>query len=465
MDHTSRFKRFLEKIRPTKEELNALRRAHLELRRHLYGDAALRRHIVSCFLQGSYRRATAVRSQGDHPSSDVDLVLVTNLDPKKYPPDKALSLLQPLLKKHYPTWRAQDRSLRIDHGQVALDLVMTSAPSRVDLLQQESGAEPLDEGQLPTPAELAAWQTAPLMIPDRNSRRWRPTHPLAQLAATRTKNNRSGGHYVNVVKAIKWWSMVTGGMPEHPRSYPLERLVEACAPDDIESVADGVTRTLEAIVAQHADRKKPRLSAHRVPDQDVLARVPASEFAIFVGRASEAAKLARQALDCDNEAMSAALWQRLFGPMFPATPIACEELVPHRQATVAGSLEQLVTTLAERGQLVVAGFEQVGQLKRMLEQAVQQLGIRVEWDPATPAELRDYLGVMLLSAMNMGLVGAGVGVIAGAVFGRSKETIAVCAAVGALIGMGRGHSRVRAGWRLRSWYDGDNVLVEVKVLR
>lgn len=461
MDLQHRFRKFLEQVRPNSGQVTQFRRAHTHLRRLIHTDPTLRQHVVATFLQGSYRRSTAIRGVEGRGASDVDLVLVTDLDPLLYPPDRALSLLSPLLHQHYPRWRAQGRSLRVEIDGVELDLVLASAPSRVDLLQQESGAEPLDEGLQATPGELAAWQSEPLSIPDREARCWRPTHPLAQLAATRAKNAACGGHYVNVVKAIKWWHLNTPGMPEHPRGYPLERLIEACCPEDLGSVAEGVTRTLEAIAGQYADGRKPRLEGHKVEGQDVLARVPDADFAAFVGKARVAAKLARRALDTVDEEASAATWQQILGPAFPATRVPTS--MP--EATPSWSLQEVVNTLTQRGKILVEGFDQLARVKRTLEQAVQQLGIRVVIDPSTPAELRDQLGVPLLSALEGGLLGAGIGMMAGAALGRSKELTLLGALLGGLLGAMKGQERVKAGWRLRSGYtDTGGVFVEIKLL-
>lgn len=464
VDLPTRFKQFLEQIRPTPIHINQLRRGHTTLRRLLSRDPMLRPHIVTSFLQGSYRRATAVRSVDGGIGADVDIVLVTDLDPRRNSPDAVMDRLKPFLFRHYPAWRMQGRSLRVEVDEVALDVVLTSAPSRVDLLRQEAGAEPLDAGHQPTPAELAAWQTEPLRIPDRDRRQWCDTHPLAQLAATRAKNARCNGHFINVVKAIKWWKAVTPGCPEHPKSYPLERLVEIHCPDDITSVADGVTRTLESIAGGYASGHKPVLNAPWVRGQDVLARVPPADFAAFVARVAAAAKLARQALDCEDEEESAALWRRLFGPAFPAA--AGIHVVP--RTPVVGpswSLQDVAQTLAERGQMIATGFDQLARIKRIIEQAVQELGLRIVVDPDTPPELKDYFGVMLLTSLQGGLAGAGLGVVAGAIFGRPREFMTFGAVVGALLGAGKGHTRVKAGWRLRSGYDErGEVFVELRLL-
>src|SRR5579859_2240800 len=49
------------------------------------------------------------------------------------------------------------------------------------------------------------WKTEPLYIPSRDLGSWEATDPLAQFRWTWDKNRATSGHYVNVVKALKWW--------------------------------------------------------------------------------------------------------------------------------------------------------------------------------------------------------------------------------------------------------------------
>jgi hypothetical protein len=49
----------------------------------------------------------------------------------------------------------------------------------------------------------------------------------------------------------------------------------------------------------------------------VLKRLDAADFAAFHGAASDAAKLARRALDSQDAAESGELWQELLGSCFP----------------------------------------------------------------------------------------------------------------------------------------------------
>lgn len=199
------FREFLQEIRPTPAQRDDYKRGHKLLRERLLADPDLKPIIVAVFIQGSYRRATAIRpSEGQR--SDVDLVVVTNLDSAKVEPAAALTRFKPFLRTYYDKkWRTNERSLGIELSYVDLDLVVTSAPAHIADLRGEVGEEDLEDPTPPSVAEATAWKQEPLLIPDRQWERWDPTHPLVQLAVTRQKNAACNGHFVNVVKAIKWW--------------------------------------------------------------------------------------------------------------------------------------------------------------------------------------------------------------------------------------------------------------------
>jgi hypothetical protein len=175
-----------------------------------------------------------------------------------------------------------------------------------------------------TMKKAAEWVTSPLLIPDRELDRWDATHPLEQIAWTQQKNASCGGHYVNVVKAIKWWRRVNCPQPKYPKGYPVEHIIGQCCPDGITSVAEGVATTLECIAANYAGLAAlgatPSLSDHGVPAHNVLARVNGADFSAFHEQCSAAAKTARAALDSDRRKASADLWRELFGSKFPAAP-------------------------------------------------------------------------------------------------------------------------------------------------
>ena len=207
------------------------------------------------------------------------------------------------------------------------------SPEDVDDWRLVPSWVPLDERGLPTARRLleaarkeAEWQLSPLYIPDRDASCWEPTHPLEQIKWTWAKNSRCNGHYVNVVKAIKWWRRVKHPKPKYPKGYPIEHLVGLCCPDEIGSVAEGVTLALEAIARNYeadADRQQtPYIPDHGVPQHNVFGRVASKDFAAFHAQVCQAAEIARRALDAEEDDLrqSVADWQKLFGDAFPDPP-------------------------------------------------------------------------------------------------------------------------------------------------
>ncbi|WP_375755342.1 nucleotidyltransferase [Corallococcus exercitus] len=334
----SYFKDFLQDIRPTDAQRAQMIEGHQRLQERLEADKELATGFVSMFLQGSYRRYTAVRPKDDS-RADVDLVVVTKMKESEFTPAKAMSCFKPFLERHYKgKYQQQGRSFGITMSRIEMDLVITAAPLEAEagtyskLLKAEAAlaSVSLDEAFSAEPLfksgeqEEALWKLHPLRIPDRDLGAWQDTHPLAQLSWTHRKNDRCGGHFVNVVKALKWWRLVhLDSLPKRPKSYPLEHLLGDCCPDGIESVAEGVVRTLEAFVdnyAFHAAVKTVPSAEDRGVKQNVMARIDGNDFAAFHEQAKKAAKLARKAFESPDAQTAAPLWRELFGDKFPSAP-------------------------------------------------------------------------------------------------------------------------------------------------
>lgn len=343
MQLPSYFSDFLHEIRPTGRQIEDFKKGHTLLRQRLLEDEKLAPCIVTTFLQGSYRRRTAIRPQGEK-RPDVDVVVVTRLSEDEYTPERALQLFEPFVQKHYAgKYKLQGRSIGIRLSYVDLDLVITSAPSEAVIgalkkdEQSESTLGLLEEDILSDAWDLTLgeglkvigsaepqWKNEPLRIPDREAKVWQRTHPLEQMEWTRQRNARTSGYYVNVVKALKWWRRINFDTPKHPKSYPLERIIDECCPDGIPSIADGVVETLEAIARMYETHARlklvPTLPNHGVPEQNVLHRITGDDFAAFHGQVVAAADVARRALDAESVDESVKLWKQLFGDKFPKAP-------------------------------------------------------------------------------------------------------------------------------------------------
>ena len=340
MELNSYFTDLLSKIRPTEAQTKELQAAHTRLRERLLADEYLGPMIVSVFLQGSYRRSTSIRPVGDD-KLDVDLVAVTRFRRQDYPVAyDVMNEFTSFLNKHYKgKWKRKGRSIGIEMSKVKLDLVIAAAPSEEEAVSSEfiQGHFTPDDwptGPDPLPEYLAdffkdddgepKWKHEPLYIPDRDTHQWQRTHPLEQYRWTTNKNRRTNGHYVNIVRLVKWWWRTAHPELEYPKSYPLEHLVGDNCPDGVGSLAEGFTSVLENMVARYsayaASGAVPFVPDRGVPEHDVLKRLSVGDFSRFVDQVRQASAVARKALDDDDPSESAKLWRSLFGEKFPAAP-------------------------------------------------------------------------------------------------------------------------------------------------
>lgn len=360
MELPTYFTDFLQRIRLSDKQ--DFIDAHKTIRTQLEADPDVKEIFVHSFLQGSYRRSTAIKPVLEA-SPDIDVVLVTAIDKDATLPHDAMARFEPFLEQHYKgQWRLQGRSIGIELENVDLDLVITAAPSTVtkELLQRSAVllsdevvgemSEPFvlfakslrlseDEFQAQFSQSKAAdpWRSEPLYIPDRDAKEWKPTDPLAQIAWTVEKNKGTNGHYVNVVKAIKWWHRVKLTSGTLPKGYPLEHFIGQACPDSITGVGHGVTVTLEFIANNYQINRLlgtvPVLPDHGVPEHNVFARLTASQFASFYDEVCKAAKVARSALDSTVKDESIAKWKELFGDDFDPEDSAEEMLIASAPAT------------------------------------------------------------------------------------------------------------------------------------
>ncbi|WP_347160315.1 SMODS domain-containing nucleotidyltransferase [Pontibacter chitinilyticus] len=367
------FLEFLSNIRLTKSQLDDLITGHNTLRDRLTNDADLSEIIVSTFLQGSYRRATAIKPKNGK-RADVDIIVVTNLDRHTTTPEEALKLFIPFVEKHYKgKYRIQGRSIGIELSYVDLDIVITSAPSEANkaLLKSDSVTTALALEELGSNWRLvsswaepsvqrnwtslmvesvraaAEWKTVSLYIPDQEANYWVETNPLEQIRWTRDKNKNTNGHFVNVVKALKWWRVCKLTDLKYPKGYPIEHMIGDCCPSYITSVAEGVVKTLEAIVSNYAwnrtNETTPVLADRGVPSHNVWKRVSNEDFVAFYDHVVEAAATARKAYEAELMSEQVQLWRSLFGSEFPQ--MKEEDTRGERLAVKAKQLESGAATI------------------------------------------------------------------------------------------------------------------------
>jgi hypothetical protein len=341
------FSDFLADIRPSDEQLKEYQEGHKTLRQRMHGDEEISKLLVSDFLQGSYRRSTAIQPQNGQ-KSDVDIVVVTNL--AETPDVDGIATRFEDFLNRYDEYKGNHKrkshSIGISLEEIELDLVITSAPSETldDALKEESErtAEILSKSFQastflePIPFEFRNvrtssgedWRAEPLRVPNYDEallddERWSSTDPLTQISWTVDKNAFCNRHYVNVVKALKWWRRTKCATSKYPKGYPIEHIIGSYCPDDIDSVATGVVRSLEAIrdcpdLNLHVEAgTTPVLPDRGIPENNVWKRVTPDQFATFMDQVTTAASIARNAYNLTTMKASAKRWHDLFGDPFP----------------------------------------------------------------------------------------------------------------------------------------------------
>lgn len=328
---------FIKRISLTEGQRNALKKAHNELQFKLANDESLKNVYVTTFLQGSYKRSTAIKPVNGS-SSDVDVVLVTIENYQETKPSVFLNKVFCVAKKYYPDCcRLQGRSIGISLNEVDMDLVPTavmnaSGKTARDISNYFRNYDDTIE-EMYSKNRKYSWmsdnavydKSEPLMISDRKTEEWERTHPIAQIEWTQEKNSRCNGYYLSVVKSLKWWHKVMHPEEEHPNSYPLEHFIGECCPDGIVGIAEGIVLTLEKMATIVY---KPILLDRGVPEHDVFARVTEAEYKEFNKSVREAASLARRAYDSTDYSESVRLWKELFGDEFPSSESTMIE-APH----------------------------------------------------------------------------------------------------------------------------------------
>jgi Second Messenger Oligonucleotide or Dinucleotide Synthetase domain len=343
------FESFDNTIQPDQDIKNRCREEHTELRAKIASDEVLKKIHIADFLQGSYARSTML----DLGEPDVDVVLVTKLPSQLFTPEQALQMFMPFCEKHYGKQNVtlNGRSICIDRGELSLDLVPTSAPSEAviqnlsfyEMLMNSTGrilSKAINERSMASDEELdydevfgasasivaeGDWAKEPLLIPDRHSKTWQETHPLATKQFTVEKNRRCDKLFLRVVRAMKWWKKQGSGHEGHPKSYPIEHMVGDHCPDKFDFVGEAIAHTFEAMLIAYEPWAKSKTVPILVPrgldgkdnGPNVLGLVTAEDFAAFVEVLRQSCKLAVNAIQTDDEERAMSLWAQLFGTGFP----------------------------------------------------------------------------------------------------------------------------------------------------
>jgi len=322
MNLPSYFKDFLAEIEPSPSYKQDQQDGHTTLRKRLAADEEFEPIHINTFLQGSYKRNTAI-----HPGKDVDIVVVTSLNPDKITPTKANDMLGKCLRKYYEKVSPKDRSFCISLSYVTMDVVIAASRYLSENSWQIESVRKADAIN-----ETSDWTNYPLLIPDRNLGRWVGTHPKAQIEWTSDLNAACGGYFVPLVKMFKWWRKETYEVPKYPKGYLLERFAGECVDKSKRDNADGFVQLLENLQTKYTSSASfgiiPHLPDPGVPTNNVAHRLTAEDFRIFLEKIAAALTIAREAFDEEDLKKSAGLWRKLFGEKFPAAPTAKASFPP-----------------------------------------------------------------------------------------------------------------------------------------
>ena len=321
MNLPSYFKDFLAEIEPRPSYKEDQKAGHTTLRKRLADDADFQKVHVNTFLQGSYKRNTAI-----HPGKDVDIVVVTSIDPDKTTPADANKELEKCLRKYYAKVEPQSRSFGVSLSYVTMDVVLATSRhlKERDLFESLRKADSLDSA--------TSWVDHPLLIPDRDLGMWVETDPKRQLAWTTDLNAKCGGYFVPLVKMFKWWRKETYQEPKYPKGYVLERFAGECVDTSKRDHAEGFVKVLETLDAKYSTYAAmgivPHLPDPGVPSHNVAHRLSAADFKTFMTKVQAALPVARAALAEQDNEKSATSWRKLFGDKFPAAPVAKASFPP-----------------------------------------------------------------------------------------------------------------------------------------
>lgn len=305
------FNEFLTNINPSSSYREDMRTGHLTLRKRLKEDEDFKKYHVNTFLQGSYARDTAI-----HPGKDVDVVVVTTINPDTTSVQTVYDFMKPILDRYYKgKWKLQGRSFGISLSYVDLDLVIATSRHLGDTeLVTLSKSLVLNEAEID-------WREHPLLIPDRDRGLWVETHPKAQMQATSDLNKKANGYFVPLVKIFKWWRKEAFTTPERPKGYILERIVAENIDVTCSSYPEHVQKLFSNIIKNYYTNYTygtvPFLPDPGNPKHNVAGRVDPKDFRDFYKFVMDALPTINNACAATDAVKATEYWQQLFGSKFP----------------------------------------------------------------------------------------------------------------------------------------------------
>ena len=318
------FKTLLGRIEPCGKRLEAAQEIPAKVREHLEKSAVIQTVEPHSRLVGSYSRHTAIKD-----IKDVDVILFIKSTYRDEKPETVLDVL-------FSALQTLPESLE-DTGEVTIRRKQRRSVN-VHLEKRDFDLDIV-------PAVALAGLEKPLEIPDKDWSKWVQTHPLGYGDKLSKLNDQNCNRVVPLIKLFKHWRdfhMVY----KRPKSYWLECMVynslvnKQVFTSDL-SYAEIVRDMMGILYTNYAPYLDKPNKVPPVPDpmlgHNVAHNWERSHFEAFVVRLEESYKWAARALESEEDAVSVALWRKIFGDeWFPASDEVKGENL--RAAALAGQI-------------------------------------------------------------------------------------------------------------------------------
>jgi hypothetical protein len=294
------FEKFVSSVQPTEERVAAVSDAHNTLRDHLTNDAKPAHPVADSFLSGSYARKTAI-----DPIKDADIILIleeskVSADRREPNPRKVLDDLRSAIDEFYEdvNLETQRRSIQVwlEEEDVRMDVVPAIAPNGKD---------------------------EKLWVPDYHQQKWIESWPKAHITHSREANDRSDGHFVRLVKALKWWRELKLDKERAPKSFLLEVMASKYL-----TSKDTLPETFLATIRTMHDDFSTCVKEGTLPnvvDPGVGCDLVDScqwtyaDLVYVDGHLATLSQTAQEAIDAADKVTTVEKWQAAFGDKYPSS--------------------------------------------------------------------------------------------------------------------------------------------------
>lgn len=324
MDLPDYFDNFLNNlsISPTYKKL--MNEKYDEIVTQLFNNDKLKSLVAGTMIQGSIPRNTAIMS-GENNILDIDIVILLSSDDEKTP-EYAYDQIMPHFQEQFKgDVKFKKRAINLTLSQFQVDIILaTIIDSENKENQYDNELATISQFRKNPAYPSVPKSISPHNIPTMDLATWVLRDPLGQLAWTLKKTKATSQMYPAIVRLIKYWAAHCIHSPLIPRGYWLEYIVGITCPDDINSLAEGFTVTLENILSLFRDDirrlRKPFLPypehEYAIHEGNVLKRVPVPFIVIAYFQVLLTAKKARKALECTDKERSIKLWSEVFNESF-----------------------------------------------------------------------------------------------------------------------------------------------------